>query len=194
MQKPQRDLPKVLLALTTAHNPADLRAAVNKFYTHDASLHHPLSIVEHGENSKQDILGVYEWYRIVSPNTTSNVTVALYDSKSKTTIAHVTQQFNVRISPFKAAPSRYIIRLELKEHGGLYYIYSEEISVHPTDLMNSLLPPLTPVVRLALIFCTFMAVAVPKVWSFGLLLLAKLFGIGSDVQRGKTKWGLKRFT
>jgi hypothetical protein len=73
MQNPQRDLPVVLTALATSRNPADLRAAVKKFYTSDASLHHPLRIVEHGANSRQKILGMYEWHRIISPDTTSNV-------------------------------------------------------------------------------------------------------------------------
>jgi hypothetical protein len=73
MQNPQRDLPVVLTGLATSRSPADLRTAVQKFYTHDASLHHPLGIVEHGPNSRQKILGVYEWHRIISPDTTSSV-------------------------------------------------------------------------------------------------------------------------
>ncbi|KAG1734936.1 uncharacterized protein EDB91DRAFT_1146089 [Suillus paluster] len=174
MQKPQRDIPKVLSALTT-RNPADLQDT-------------------HGTNSKEKIIGVYEWYRIVSPDATSNVNSASYDIKSKVLIADVTRHSGVRFSPFKVAPSRHMIRLELQEHDGLYYIYSEEDLVHSTDLMNSLLPPLAPLVQLVLIFFAFMAVAGSKVWFFSLLLSEKLFGMGSDTQRGKTKPGSKKFT
>ncbi|KAG1743886.1 hypothetical protein EDB19DRAFT_1618556, partial [Suillus lakei] len=164
MQNPQRDLPGVLTALTTSRNPAELRAAVNKFYTHDASLHHPFRIVDHGKNSSQKILGLYEWYRILSPDTTSNVDAAvLYDRKRHVLVAEVTQHFHIRISPFKAAPSRYIIRLQLQERDKLFYIYSQEEFLHPTDLMNSILPPLAPLVQLALIFFAFMAVIGSKV-------------------------------
>ncbi|KAG1880907.1 hypothetical protein F4604DRAFT_1748727 [Suillus subluteus] len=192
MQNPQRDLPVVLTGLATSHNPADLRAAVKKFYTHDASLHHPFRIVEHGANSSQKILGMYEWRRIISPNTTSDVDVVFYNGKHHVLVAEVTQHFQVRISPFKSAPSRYIIRIKLQERDKLFYIYSHEEFLHPTDLMNSVLPPLTPLVRLALVFFALMEVMCSKIWVFSLLLWAKLFGIGSDIQRGKVKSGLTR--
>ncbi|KAG1761422.1 hypothetical protein EDD22DRAFT_761258, partial [Suillus occidentalis] len=149
MQNPQRDLPVVLTALATSRNPADLRTAVKKFYTHDASLHHPLRIVEHGPNSRQKILGMYEWHRIISPDTTTSVNAYMI-GKHHVLVAEVTQYFHVRISPFKAAPSRYIIRVALQERDKEFYIYSQEEFLHPMDLMNSVLPPLAPLVRLAL--------------------------------------------
>ncbi|KAG1718785.1 uncharacterized protein EDB91DRAFT_1183852 [Suillus paluster] len=183
MQKPQRDIPKVLSALTT-RNPADLQDTVTRFYTHDASLRHPLSIVSMEQTQR----------RRLSPDATSNVNSASYDIKSKVLIADVTRHSGVRFSPFKVAPSRHMIRLELQEHDGLYYILSEEDLVHSTDLMNSLLPPLAPLVQLVLIFFAFMAVAGSKVWFSSLLLSEKLFGMGSDTQRGKTKPGSKKFT
>jgi hypothetical protein len=58
--------------------------------------------------------------------------------------------------------------------------------------MNSVLPPLTPLVRLSLVFLAFMEVMFSRIWVFSLLLWAKLFGIGSDIQRGKVKSGLTR--
>ncbi|KAG2131155.1 hypothetical protein BD769DRAFT_625035 [Suillus cothurnatus] len=192
MQNPQRDFPVVLAALTTSRNPADLRAAVKKFYTHDASLYHPFRIVEHGPNSSQKILGMYEWHRIVSPNTTSNVDAVFHDKRRNVIVAEVTQHFHVQISPFKSAPSRHIIRIQLQERDKIFYIYSQEEFLHPTDLMNSVLPPLTPLVRLSLVFLAFMEVMFSKIWVFSLLLWAKLFGIGSDIQRGKVKSGLTR--
>lgn len=192
MQNPQRDLPVVLTALATSRSPADLRTAVQKFYTHDASLHHPLGIVEHGPNSRQKILGVYEWHRIISPDTTSSVNAMLYDRKHHVLVVEVTQYFHVRISPFKAAPSRYIIRVVLQERDKEFYIYSQEEFLHPMDLMNSVLPPLAPLVRLALVFFALVGVMCSNVWVFSLLLWVKLFGIGSDIQRGQVKSGFSR--
>lgn len=192
MQNPQRDISLVLTTLTTSRNPADLRAAVNKFYTHDASLHHPFRIVEHGKNSRQKILAMYEWYRIISPDTTSNVNAVSYDRKSHVIFAEVTQHFHIRISLLKVAPSRYTIRIQLQERDKVFYIYSQEEFLHPMDWMNSVLPPLTPLVRFALVFFAFMGVMCSKIWVFSLLLWAKLFGIGSDIQRGQVKSGLTR--
>ncbi|KAG1856970.1 hypothetical protein DFJ58DRAFT_659277 [Suillus subalutaceus] len=192
MQNPQRDLPLVLKALATCRNPADLRAAVKQLYTHDASLHHPLWIVEHGANSRQKILGLYELCRIISPDTTSNVNSVFYDENHHVFFAEVTQHFHVRISPFKSAPSRYTVRIELQEQDNAFYIYFQEEFLHPMDLMISVLPPLAPLVRLALVFFALMWVMYSKIWIFSLLLWAKFFGIGSDIRRGKVKSGLMR--
>ncbi|KAG2360250.1 hypothetical protein BDR07DRAFT_1487292 [Suillus spraguei] len=183
MQNPQRDISLVLTTLTTSRNPADLRAAVNKFYTHDASLHHPFRIVEHGKNSRQKILAMYEWYRIISPDTTSNVNAekSCYFCRGNPALSYSNQ-------PLKVAPSRYTIRIQLQERDKVFYIYSQEEFLHPMDWMNSVLPPLTPLVRFALVFFAFMGVMCSKIWVFSLLLWAKLFGIGSDIQRGQVKW------
>lgn len=182
----------MLTGLATSHNPADLRAVVKKFYTNDASLHHPFRVIEHGTNSRQKILGMYEWCRIISPDTTCDVNAVFYDRKHQVVVAEVTRHFQVRISPFKAAPSRYIIRIKLQERDKVFYIYSQEEFLHPMDFMNSVLPPLAPLVRLALVFFALMEVMCSKVWVFSLFLWAKLFGIGSDIQRGKVKSGLTR--
>ncbi|KAG1787376.1 uncharacterized protein HD556DRAFT_1409841 [Suillus plorans] len=192
MEIPQRDLPDVLIALTTSRSPADLRAAVNKFYMRNASLHHPFRVVEHDKNSRQKILSMYEWYRIISPDTTSNVDSVCYDKQRHVLVAEVTQHFRVRISPFKAAPSRYIMRIKLQERDKLFYIYDQEEFMHPTDLMNSVLPPLTPLVWLALVFFTFIGDVFAKAWVLSLIICVKLFGIGSDIQRGRVKSGLTR--
>ncbi|KAG2037106.1 hypothetical protein BDR03DRAFT_1000079 [Suillus americanus] len=192
MQNPQVDLPVILRALALSRNPADLRVTVKNFYTNDASLHHPFRIVEHGANSSQKILGMYEWCRIISPHTVSRVNAVFYDRTHHIIVVEVTRHFQVRFSPFKAAPSRHIIRIKLQERDKLFYIYSQEEFLHPTDLMNSVLPPLTPLVRLALVFFAWMGVMCSKMWVFSLLLWAKLFGIGSDIQRGKVKSGLMR--
>ncbi|KAG1856969.1 hypothetical protein DFJ58DRAFT_783762 [Suillus subalutaceus] len=192
MQKPQLELPLVLSALAIFRSPAELRAVVKNFYTNDASLHHPFGIVEHGENSSQKIMGMYEWCRIISPFTASRANAVFYDGNHHVLVADITRTFHVRVSPFKEARSRHIIRIKLQERDKLFYIYSQEELLHPMDLMNSVLPPLTPLVRLALVFFALMGVMCSKMWVFSLLLWAKLFGIGSDIQRGKVKSGLTR--
>jgi hypothetical protein len=58
--------------------------------------------------------------------------------------------------------------------------------------MNSVLPPLAPLVRLALVFFALVGVMCSNAWVFSLLLWVKLFGIGSEIQRGQVKSGLSR--
>lgn len=58
--------------------------------------------------------------------------------------------------------------------------------------MNSVLPPLTPLVWLALAFFTFISDIFSRSWVLSLIICVKLFGIGSDIQRGRVKSGLTR--
>ncbi|KIJ62459.1 hypothetical protein HYDPIDRAFT_157846 [Hydnomerulius pinastri MD-312] len=187
MQDPERELPHVIGLLTSSENPATLRRTIERFFVSDASLHHPLSIVRSGPNSRSRLIGVYEWYRIVSPGTKSHANVVAYDKEKRVLFADVTQSFGIRFSPFRTAPSRLIVRIHLEEKDGRFYIKSQEDFFHPTDLGNYLLPPVTPLIRLTLIVFAFLEnLGCNMYFRLGLVWMT-LFGMGSDVQRGKTK-------
>ncbi|KAG2336001.1 hypothetical protein BDR05DRAFT_858579, partial [Suillus weaverae] len=62
-----------------------------------------------------------------------------------------------------------IVRIELQERENLFYIYAQEETMYPTDLMNSVLPPLTPLVQLALVFFASTRVVCSKIWIFSSL-------------------------
>ncbi|KIJ19591.1 hypothetical protein PAXINDRAFT_8079 [Paxillus involutus ATCC 200175] len=106
MQNPERDLPHALDILTTAQSPAILHQAIEKFFVADASLRHPLGIVESGPRSRESILKVYDWYRAVSPGTKSKLNGMAYDKENGVIYLDVTQSFGSRFTPFAVVPSR----------------------------------------------------------------------------------------
>jgi len=69
MENPEHDLYRVLPLLLSSKDPAVLHKAVERFFTPDVSFRHPLRVVKSGPNSRQTLLGIYEWYRIVGPGT-----------------------------------------------------------------------------------------------------------------------------
>lgn len=73
MENPEHDLPRVISLLASSKAPTILHKVVERFYTPDASLRHPFSVVKSGPNSRQTLLGVYEWHRIISPGTTVTI-------------------------------------------------------------------------------------------------------------------------
>ncbi|KAF9222242.1 hypothetical protein BS17DRAFT_756399 [Gyrodon lividus] len=185
MQNPERELPHALHILTSAQSPAILHRAVERFFTPDASLHHPLSIVESGPHSREKILKVYDWCRAVSPGTKSRVNEMAYDKENHVMYLDVTQSFRVRFSPCGVVPSRFVVRIGLVKKDDSFYIKTREDYFHPTDLANCLLPFIAPLVRFALIMFTRLENLGSCAYTRFCLLWITLFGIGSNVQRGR---------
>ncbi|KIJ19592.1 hypothetical protein PAXINDRAFT_109016 [Paxillus involutus ATCC 200175] len=187
MQNPERDLPHALDILTTAQSPAILHQAIEKFFVADASLRHPLGIVESGPRSRESILKVYDWYRAVSPGTKSKLNGMAYDKENGVIYLDVTQSFGSRFTPFAVVPSRLVVRIDLVENSGSFYIKTQETFCHPTDLANYLLPPIAPLVRFVLVMLGMFQCLGSSAYTHFCSLWITLFGMGSDVQRGKSR-------
>ncbi|KZP22917.1 hypothetical protein FIBSPDRAFT_824076 [Athelia psychrophila] len=156
MQDPRAELPKIISILTTTSSPALQRETLRQFYTADASFAHPLCRVAPGPSSRERILGVYQWYRVLGPVDKVEIVEVSWDQhpgghpEDGTAYVQVVQWFKIRLSPFPAVPARLTVRLTLREEGGLYYIASQEDFYHPADLAALFVPPIIPLITLAL--------------------------------------------
>ncbi|KAF7986688.1 hypothetical protein HWV62_12699 [Athelia sp. TMB] len=179
MQDPRAELPTIISILTSTPSPSLQRATLHRFYTSDASFAHPVCRVSPGPNSRERILGVYQWYRVLSPVVKADILEVSWDrhpgghpngaihgaervgenvdakvngeiGEGEHVYVQVVQWFKLRISPFAAAPARLTVRLTLRKEGELYYIAAQEDFYHPADLAALLLPPITPLITLAL--------------------------------------------
>ncbi|TFK94465.1 hypothetical protein K466DRAFT_535726 [Polyporus arcularius HHB13444] len=162
MEDPANEITNVITLLTAAVNPEIQKAAVLKYYARDMSFRHPLCIVPSAPNSRDAMLSILQWYRILSPMIKGNVSSVTYDEEKHIVFLDVTQIFHIRWSPLNPAPARLIIRLKLRltpspSDGSktVYLIEEQEDFYHPDDIAALLLPPLIPVVRLALRAATF---------------------------------------
>ncbi|PBK76443.1 hypothetical protein ARMSODRAFT_866430, partial [Armillaria solidipes] len=150
MQRPAHEISAVVSLITTAVTPEIQQAGIQRYFTPDAGFRHPLCAVSPGPGSRERVLGIYQWYRVMSPKLELDVKSVVYDKEQGILILEVVQSFHFRLSPFKPAPSRLVVRLTLKEVDRLYYIAFEEDFYHPDDLMLLIVPPLASLVRLAL--------------------------------------------
>ncbi|TRM66707.1 hypothetical protein BD626DRAFT_483579 [Schizophyllum amplum] len=152
MENPAQDIHGVFSALTTAENADVQRAAVNKYYLPNAGFRHPLCAVEPGYLSRDNILGVYQWYRIMSPVLEAQILNVVFQPETAILYLEGVQKFHIRVSPFAPAPARIIVRMTLQkdQFSGLYYIAMQEDFYHPDDLFALVIPPLSPLIRLAL--------------------------------------------
>ncbi|KAJ7764879.1 hypothetical protein B0H16DRAFT_1526062 [Mycena metata] len=150
MQHPSSEVGAVVSLLTAAAAPDIQKAAFLKYLTPDAGFRHPLCHVTPGPGSRDRVLGIYQWYRIMSPHIDITVKSVVHDSANNVLLLDVVQKFHLRFSPFSPAPSRLLVRLTLKEENGLHYIASQEDFYHPDEFMSLLIPPLAPVIRAGL--------------------------------------------
>ncbi|KIJ67806.1 hypothetical protein HYDPIDRAFT_72686, partial [Hydnomerulius pinastri MD-312] len=146
MQDPKNEIPAVIATLTVTKSAEDLERTVTRYFTPDAKFFHPMCTA----SSRNEILGLFEWYRIASPDTKAEVTSVMYDPGLDVLLVEVYQRVHVRFMPFGSAVGRLNVRLQLREVEGLHYIAIEEDLLHPGDAMTFLAPRLLPLANLFL--------------------------------------------
>jgi len=151
MEDPLREIGGVVRAFTVAESADAQRAALRKYATHDMEFQHPSCAIAKSPRSRDLILGVYQWYRVMSPELSVQVENVVFDEPTLTIFLDVIQTFHIRISPFKPIPSYLFVKIHLTKRHDLYYISSQENFIHPPDVVALLLPPLVPLFRLLLL-------------------------------------------
>ncbi|KAJ7226885.1 hypothetical protein GGX14DRAFT_298477, partial [Mycena pura] len=151
MQNPVSEIRTVVSLLAASKAPEIQKAAFLRYLTPDAGFRHPLCSVAPGPGSRDRVLGIYQWYRILSPHIDMTVNNVVHDADNHIFLLDVVQVFHLRITPFKAAPARLLVRLTLQEGpDGLHYIAFQEDFYHPDDFLSLIVPPLVPLVGMGL--------------------------------------------
>ncbi|PFH49149.1 hypothetical protein AMATHDRAFT_131510, partial [Amanita thiersii Skay4041] len=150
MQDPVKEIKAVVLQLTTASSPDQQKLAIYKYFAPNAGFRHPLCQVDPGPLSRESILGIYQWYRVISPHISMHIDNVVYDEPHAVLLLDVTQVFHLFFVPVNPAPSRLLVRLTMKQQNGLYIITMQEDFYHPDDVTSLLFPPLSPLVRFTL--------------------------------------------
>ncbi|KIY73347.1 hypothetical protein CYLTODRAFT_325107, partial [Cylindrobasidium torrendii FP15055 ss-10] len=144
MEDPTREITKVYSLITMPSSAQAQRAAVERYFTPEAGFMHPMVKVLPGPGSRERILGIHQYYHIVSTSAPGDLTIrsVLFNREHGVLDLEVIQRFHLRFSPFKAKPARLLVRLTLQKHAGLHYISMQEDFYHPEDLVSLFLPPL----------------------------------------------------
>ncbi|KIY44673.1 hypothetical protein FISHEDRAFT_50837, partial [Fistulina hepatica ATCC 64428] len=165
------DIRGVIYALTSTNSPDVQMDTINKYYLPNAAFKHPTCSVSSGPSSRDRILSIYQWYRVISPKLESEVKSVIFDSKLNIMDVEIVQQFHIFLSPFSAAPARLLVRLTLSQDAasGLYYIAQQEDFYHTEDFIALILPPLVPLIQLCLYVAALFSIIGAKI--------AQVFGI-----------------
>ncbi|KAF9074292.1 hypothetical protein BDP27DRAFT_226949 [Rhodocollybia butyracea] len=125
------------------------KAAFEKFVAPNVGFKHPLCYVSPGQNSRETLLGIYQWYRILSPTIIGKMNKIVYDEKDHILLLDMSQIFHIRFSPFTPVWSNLLIRVTLEEKDGLYYISFQEDFYHTEEFAQLLVPMLARVILFA---------------------------------------------
>ncbi|KAF9472098.1 hypothetical protein BDN70DRAFT_998335 [Pholiota conissans] len=151
MENPVEEIKAVVHQLTATNSPDIQKAALESYMTSDVAFRHPVCSVNAGPNSRDTMLGIYQWYRVLSPQIEIKVESIMFDSEKDVMILEGVQWFKLFFLPVKPMPARLIIRLTLRKQDGLYYISEQEDFYHPEDFAALLLPPIVPFVKFGLL-------------------------------------------
>ncbi|KAF9244463.1 hypothetical protein BU15DRAFT_41847 [Melanogaster broomeanus] len=136
MQNPKDEILAIVTTLTSTTSNSELCDTLSRYFTPDAKFVHPVCMAD----SRAEIRGIYQWYRIMSPKTKCNVISVIYDSDQNVIVLEMVQWFHLRISPTGPAAARLISRLILREISGLHYIARQE-DLYPTLDLVALMTP-----------------------------------------------------
>jgi len=159
MDDPAQEIARVVSLLTTAATPELQAATIDRYFTPDAGFTHPLCAVAPNPSSREEIKGVYQWYRHMSPILTLDVESVVYDEAKHVVYLSIAQTFHIFASPFRPTPARLLVRVTLhqKPHDGKYYIAQQEDFYQPEDILYLTLPflgrPFVLVKKIAAKFC-----------------------------------------
>jgi len=123
--------------------------------------------------SRDYVLGVYQWYRVLSPSAYVEVDSCTYDAEQRVAYLNIRQFFQPFFSPFSPSPSQLLVRLHFSQSpsDGKYYIVSQDVFLEPEGIINMFLPPLSP-------FVTFLKHVATRICSLNAALF-RFFGIWS---------------
>ncbi|TFK20170.1 hypothetical protein FA15DRAFT_647365 [Coprinopsis marcescibilis] len=151
MESPDVDIMSIVLNLTTTASAETQKATVEKYMTQDVEFRHPVCLIPRGRNSRDTVLKVFQWYRILSPTVDLKVNSVVFDQEREQIYLDLVQWFKLFFLPVDPVPARLITRLELRKVENKYYISKQEDFYHPVDFTKLLFPPLAPLVSLWLV-------------------------------------------
>jgi len=159
MEHPQEDISTIVKLMAVAEIPEVQRATIEKYFAPDAGLNHPLCQVKRGPNSRNKILGLYQWYRNLASHPEMEVedvgrdgveclkhgidSVPVFNESSQKLCLNLSEKFHLFASPFPTAPAKLLVQLTLSKDDstGLYLIVQQDDYYQFEDLANLVLPP-----------------------------------------------------
>jgi len=142
MQNPREEIVDVVKSATAANKVSEQRNTILHYFAPDAGLQHPLCTVERGEGSREQILGLFQWFRDLSPKLDLTIERFTYDPDQQVIYLNIVQTVHVWCSPFSGKPSRLLVRLDLErsQEDGKLYIAQQTDYFQPEDVMQMTIP------------------------------------------------------
>lgn len=157
MEEPEREISSIITRLTTTCSPDVQRETVLAYMTRDVAFEHPVCSVQSRPNSRETLLKIYQWYRVLSPQIDLSVDHVVFDTRRNVMYVEATQVFKLFFLPVRPLPARLVVRLELRKVRSLYFIARQDDFYHTSEFVRLLIPPLAPVVDFLLVLATLLS-------------------------------------
>ncbi|KAF2807896.1 uncharacterized protein BDZ99DRAFT_68391 [Mytilinidion resinicola] len=130
MENPVDEISGVIHSLTQDPTPQQM-GTIENYFTPNATFTHPFCRTL-TSNSKTQIIYIYRWYKIMSPNIDITIKSVAFDKQNLTLYVSISQVFKLFIIPFYKAPVSLVTLLQLERRDKKYYIANQN-DLYQTD-------------------------------------------------------------
>ncbi|KAF9524213.1 hypothetical protein CPB83DRAFT_861629 [Crepidotus variabilis] len=158
------DVSRVVQEICGAKSPEAQKMAIERYYTSDVYFKNPVCEIQSGEKSRDALVSVLQWYRILSPQVDIKIDGQAYNEQQDQHAIYldISQTFKPFFLPISPKVSKITRRLRLRRQGNQVYICAHEDFFHTDDMIGFLLPFLIPVVSAGMRTNTFVSIMMTK--------------------------------
>ncbi|KAK6349662.1 hypothetical protein TWF696_005941 [Orbilia brochopaga] len=167
MENPVEEISSVIQNLTSTKTPYSLKvleSTLNEYFTSDASFAHPLCAIPPAPNSREYILGIYQWYKVLFVNVELEVLSIDFEQPSNKLYVGVRQACTFRYFK-RTATVELLTALSLrkarKHDKDVYYISRQNDLYQTEEWVHFLIPcgrPIIEILKLMVgIFCYYLS-------------------------------------
>ncbi|KAG0147758.1 hypothetical protein CROQUDRAFT_106261 [Cronartium quercuum f. sp. fusiforme G11] len=114
MDNPVVEIRDVVRSVTEPLKASTLAANVEKYFTHDATLQHPMVVVSKSPNSREAVKGMYKLLRLQTINQNIEFHAVMFNEDKTQVTIDLTEHMNSRfVYKSKHIALRMLVRLEL---------------------------------------------------------------------------------
>ncbi|KAI8461276.1 hypothetical protein BY996DRAFT_8384789 [Phakopsora pachyrhizi] len=141
MEDPIHEIEDVIRSITEPYSAQVITQNVEKYFTEDAFILHPLLKQVHTAKGIENLKGIYKMLRVNTINNKLDFHAVMFSQDKLQATIELTERLQYRFLPISRFINiRFISRVDLrKESDGKYRIYRQQDNL-PTDIHDSQLP------------------------------------------------------
>ncbi|KAF8341404.1 uncharacterized protein EI90DRAFT_3012010 [Cantharellus anzutake] len=145
MEDPARQIEHVVRSLVELPTATEIVAHIDKYFTKDARILHPLFNQPLSKNGREDLKGIYKMERVLFVYEAMDIHSIMTSQDKKHIAIDSTVHITLRYAPFLKFDARFVTICRLVQAKNGRWLISEQTDILPSDLSMARFP--VPILR-----------------------------------------------